>query len=375
MLLMNKNIPVLYFDMEDKTVEILNNEMLPFCMINHIKNTSKIKTLSEGINNYDEIRHFFAGRTLSLSRDNAKQILQSIQGKQRLTEEESYQLSIRCRGVSVSDNFWVKKDDEGISFEDINIRENPLTQTAFQICIKGTPISLQHELLAADLSTNGMFRKTWQREGGHLWLYKSDKTANYLNTKAELEVSRLLDDSNIAHISYTAETKEDVFCCKCKCFTNNSISFVDAEQIEQYCVHHGETLLEWIKKQGWEQQFANMVVIDYLFLNPDEHRNNWGFLVDSNQNRILGLAPLFDNNQALLALYFKKEKEFGELIYDPTGKTILESAIEWLPKSNVTFIRMPSWLEKRYEELKSLSKSKEPSVISEELDRKQEYGD
>lgn len=47
------------------------------------------------------------------------------------------------------------------------------------------------------------------------------------------------------------------------------------------------------------------------------------FFANAKTNEIKSLAPVFDNNQALIALELGNEKTFDELIYDPVGKTML----------------------------------------------------
>lgn len=335
MFLMNKDIPVLFFDNEDKIIKILNNEMLPYQLIDNIKDSSYITTLSEGIKNYDKLRFFFSDRVLSSSRDNGKQILQSINSPHKLTTEEEFKLSLRCRGVSINDSFWVKNDDEDISFEQINIRKIPFKDITFQISIKGTPISIRDNTLDADITTKGMFRKTWKREKDGLYLYKSDRTSQFINSRKEVEVSNLLDEVGfLNHVKYTEEIVDGIFCCKCKCFNDDNNSFIDAEYIKYYCNNHGIDFISFIKEKFLED-FANMVIIDYCFCNPDKHLNNFGFMVDTNTNKIKSLSLIFDNNQAMISFETKTEKEFDNLIYPATNKTIIETALEWFKYSSI----------------------------------------
>lgn len=50
MILMNKDIPVLWFDTEDKLVQVLNNDMLPYQLKDFIKSSEELTTLSQMIN-------------------------------------------------------------------------------------------------------------------------------------------------------------------------------------------------------------------------------------------------------------------------------------------------------------------------------------
>lgn len=339
MYLMNGDIPVLWFDNEEKTIVVKNNQMLPLQLVDNLQNTEDCRTIAEGVKNYDKLRTFFADRVLSLSRENAKQILESIGNSQKLTEEERVKLTLKCRAVSVNDNFWVKKDDEEIRFSDINIRHRSLSEVAFAICMKGTPVSISHNLLAADISAKGMFRKTWMRIEDKLFLCKSDQTDKKWNTKAEIEASNLLDEVEADHIPYKEYFKNGEYCCICECFCSDEYSFVDAEYVKAYIENHNGNFLEYIRA-NFPEQFANMVVADYCLGNPDEHINNWGFLVNNETNTVERLAPLFDYNQSMLIFDLHTESSFDELVYDPTGKTMLDSAIEWLPFASIDFSKV-----------------------------------
>lgn len=348
MYLMNKDVPVLWFDPEEYLISIINPQMLPYALKDNLLDSTQITSINQGIKNYDKLRFFFADRVLVISRENAKAILQSINNTQKLTEEESYRLSLSCRGISTNDCFWVKNDEENISFKDIDIRARHLSDVVFQISMKGTPVSIEHSLLDADISTKGFFKKTWVHENGEFVLYKSDSTTTNINTKSEVLVSNYLKDSNVKHVEYELVEKEGLLCCKCKCATNDKISFVEADYIKSYLERNNINFLDYIKKH-FRTDFANMVVCDYLFGDTDEHVNNWGFEIDVDTNEIIGLFPKFDHNQAMIIFETHKEKEFDELTYDPTNKSMLESVKEWYPYSNLNLNteKLPQFLKDR----------------------------
>lgn len=351
MYLMNSDIPVLWFDDTEKEIKILNNRLLPLQLTDMLMDTKDCKSISEGMKNYDRLRTFFSDRVLSLSRDNAKQILESINNTQKLTETERMRLSVKCRGVSVNDNFWVKEDTEEIAFNEVNIRNRHLSDIIFQISMKGTPISISHDLMAIDISGKGIFRKTWLRLDNELYLCKSDRTTDKINTKAEIRVSDMLDEAGADHVKYKAFEKDGEFCCICKCFNDDRHSYIDAEYVKAYIENHGGNFIDYIRN-NYAEQFANMVVADYCFCNPDEHINNWGFMVNAETNEIEGLSMLFDYNQAMIAFDMHTENIFDELIYDPTGKTVLESASEWFPYSTLDLSKVSDKrVSDRYEKL------------------------
>ena len=47
--------------------------------------------------------------------------------------------------------------------------------------------------------------------------------------------------------------------------------------------------------------YVKMIFLDTICANPDRHTNNFGLLRDVKTGELLGLAPNYDNNMALIA--------------------------------------------------------------------------
>ena len=219
------------------------------------------------------------------------------------------------------------------------------------VSLLGENVSLQHNLVAQDITTSGMYRKSWVRIDS-LYLYKSDRTNDFANTKAEYDVSCLLDCSNVKHVRYELVEFEGLACCRCKCISDDDVSLVDVEYIKQWCAHMKKDFLSFVRATCLSD-FAKMVVVDYVFANTDRHINNWGFLVSNDSNEIIGMAPLFDHNQALLAI--ELGNSIDDLVYEPTGKSMLESAMDYFPFSEIEFCTLPVRYEKRLHRLQRSS--------------------
>ena len=147
--------------------------------------------------------------------------------------------------------------------------------------------------------------------------------------EAEVKVSAMLDKSNVPHVVYRRNMIQNTPVSMCKCITTEDIALVEMDQIHAWCAHTNRDFLEFVK-QIVPQNFAKMVVCDYIFANTDRHINNWGLLIDPNSNEILTMAPLYDHNQALVADELGTPQEvLNDLIYEPTGQKFLESAKEY----------------------------------------------
>ena len=78
------------------------------------------------INNLNNFYHWCASRVLSLDRKYAKEILNSIGMAQAMTDKDRAKISLSYHCVSLTDIYWVKKSEEQVSYEQINLYDNSL---------------------------------------------------------------------------------------------------------------------------------------------------------------------------------------------------------------------------------------------------------
>lgn len=175
------------------------------------------------------------------------------------------------------------------------------------------------QLIDSDLATDGVFPKAWYRDASGFALYKGDR--NNSVTK-EVRASQLLKEAGLDVLEYWETTYCGERVSACKCFTNESIGYVTAgdlnanQDIDTTC-------------NGYFQ----MLLADYLVGNSDRHQDNWGYLFDES-NHIIGFAPVFDFNHA-----FEADMEFTCLPELLLGrrKSALEAAKTSYKELGITF--------------------------------------
>ena len=57
-----------------------------------------------------------------------------------------------------------------------------------------------------------------------------------------------------------------------------------------------------------------MIFLDTITANPDRHTGNFGLMRDAKTGELLGLAPNFDNNMALIARGYPTSKSTNDLL-------------------------------------------------------------
>lgn len=288
MILMSKDKEVLKYDIDTGKFEILDNKLMPYQLKNCI--IEKDDRISF-IQNYNSIIRFLSSRILPLDRENAKKILNALGYEQ--TQEPSYKAKIaeNCRAVSLQDTYWVKSDKESISWKDVDIMQNHLNKVLMQVALKGDSLTITGKCHTPELTTNGAYAKCWKRENKDLYLYKKGKNGE---SRIEVEVSNILDKTNVPHVKYLAV---DRMTCKCKCMTTKNLSILPAMDFIGYCNRLGLNYKQEYLKIDKENLYK-MFIIDYLISNSDRHGLNYGFYYDNNTMEIISFHPLFDHNNA-----------------------------------------------------------------------------
>lgn len=316
--LMNGDIETLYMDLEEGMIQVLNNQFLPYALKDYIRTTGE-KDLRHSITDINAVSSYLIGRTLSLERENAKVILEVAALPQSLRPDQKLKIVYACRGLTMEDNFWLKKPEENIGFEDVDLRSHHLSDASYEIAILGKPVSATREELRPDIGTNGMFPKFWKRVDGQVELWKTDRT-NGVNARAEVRSSEWLKSIGISSAEYRLETLGDRTFSVSPCFTDDEHSLITALDASDYCRHTGKNFNDLVRSFP---EFYDMAVADFVMANPDRHIENWGFLVDNCTNEIVSFAPLFDHNQCLIS--DELHTVLSDQIYEPTGHKFSDS--------------------------------------------------
>lgn len=306
MLLMLKDTPVMRINMEECLYSIIDNNHLPY----QLKGKFRFYKVNESLgmeynlrqlrnidmNNYNVFISFLASRVLPLDRENAKKILRVLRLEQSQTPQYRAKIALSYRAVSLQDNYWVKLEKDKLMWKDVSIRDNKLSRIVAQVALHGSSLSLQGKVHTPELTTQGAYAKCWVRENGDLYLYKRGYRGDK-ESRIEVEVSDILDKCNVNHVKYESTHSEGVFCCKCKCMTDDTISMISANELESFCISNNLNFMSEIFRIDSESIYK-MMIVDYLISNTDRHGYNWGFLYNCNTMQILGCHPLFDHNNA-----------------------------------------------------------------------------
>lgn len=313
------------------------------------------------INNLENFYHWCSSRVLSLDRKHAKEILNSIGMAQAVTDRDRAAISLSYHCVSLTDIYWVRIKGEDISFDQINLYEDPLNEAIVELSLRGRQMTVTSQELAPDLSTKGCFPKAWIRRNGSFLLLKNGGEDA---VRRELTASRISCCFDFKQVVYEEDDYAGERVTKSRIITSRRYSMVSKMAFDIYaCNHELNTMEECLRTDP--VTYYGMNIIDYLVGNTDRHPENWGFLIDNETNKYLSLYPIMDFNQS----FYSYDTLDGAncLTVCPEKMTQREAAREAVEHIGLRQIRevreevfqeAPQWKEmfyRRLDELKTVS--------------------
>ncbi len=249
------------------------------------------------VDNVTNFYYWCASRVLTLDRQYAKEILNSIGASQAVTDRDRAKIALSYHCMSLTDIYWVKEQAESVSFQDINLYDNHLDNAFIDIALRGKQITVQNHQLAQDLSTGGCFPKAWIRTESGFRLLKGGGADT---VEREVLASRVCQCFRCGQIVYTEGFYEGEKVSVSEIMTSKEYSIVSREAFEIYAVNHDIDALACILKlDGYAYYMMN--ILDYLTGNTDRHWGNWGLLIDNRTHEPLRLHALMDFNQSFHA--------------------------------------------------------------------------
>ena len=294
MRLMLKDSPLLEID-ENGACQILDFERLPFAL------RKQRITLVDFV-------EWASGRTLSIGRSYAKEILNSL----RLSQKNRYAVCKACRGLSLEDSYWILHEGDDKKWAEVNLFENPFSLFITEISLSGRNVTytadaqIKNAIHTPELTTLGASAKGWIRQADGLYLHKVGKY--------EIPADEILNVIDIEHIPYKRSEESEIHSYLSKermewiegvgevivnsrLFTTEDIAMVTFEEFRVFCEAYGlNPYVEAIKID--RTAYLKMQIADYILNNNDRHEQNWGFLMENASGRLIGYCPLFDHDHA-----------------------------------------------------------------------------
>lgn len=285
--LMNKDIKILKFNIKENLVDAPS--------FDELHRYSSVVPIG-----YDNIDDWISQRQAPKHREYIANLLRecgcyNLDGYVRITH---------C--LSLNDTFWVKSTDSPLKWRDVSLYTNEFDETIAKIAFEGGLYGKQFTTTSPEFGTSGAFAKCWVRKNDDIFLLKrgsSDSRNAGLEPYSEMYSSQIAKIICKDYVDYTLTMHHNKLASICPLFTSEKEGFVTIanalkhNSIKKYTV---DEVLAFFKHYGLSDAYERMVVLDALIINTDRHMGNYGFIIDNDTMEIKRMAPIFDNNQALL---------------------------------------------------------------------------
>jgi len=262
-------------------------------VIAEIKDTGIIpvidKLLPFYLKNFSDFECWLEDRAIDRHRTNSRLLKKAL----RLTTEEDAEIVLKVNAATITDCYWFKPRNSSLTYDNIRFKEN----TFDKLALYGDPDSFNQDYMATPELTNiGSFEKCWKKFNGEWWLYKQGNENELFSELFVYELGRALGFQ-------MAEYELDGKYIRSRDFTKaTSVNFESINGIvgenEDYEVNFNAI----VRLSGQvAKDYITIIYLDTLCFNMDRHTKNYGILRNCETGVVIGLAPNFDNNIALIA--------------------------------------------------------------------------
>lgn len=320
-LIMCGDHPVLAFEYDPESGracssgEVLDHDCLPLEFTTHGKSALYAKRIDE----------WWRSRAIPSTRDGIRRVLESLGAAS--TDE----LLDRTYGLSLSDQYWVRREDDPVEWKDVNFFDNSFDEALGEILLTSYSSSRDISLNVPDVSTGGDLPKRWtiDKTTGRRLLVKSGRTGQ--EPMNEVIASRLCARLGVPAVPYSLARSGNRLVSTCADMLSNHEELVSAWQVLQSvkAVSGLNSHDQWIRAaagfgadgRAVRDATDDWLVVDYLMRNTDRHYNNFG-LIRNIETLEVRPAPIYDTGASLWSgeLDVDGRDWFAKPFYTATGK-------------------------------------------------------
>lgn len=244
----------------------------------------------------------------------------------RLENKDDINTVLHFNAATITDTYWVKFPDSSLTYEDVRFRENYFDMLA----LRGDPDSFNRQpSRTPELTNTGSFEKCWRLIDGKWWMYKSENISEQFTELFAYHLARELgiptaiyerDDGYIRTLDFTGGA---------------SVNYETAFSIIGDEADYGK-IYRKLKELDSRvaEAYVQMTFFDGLIFNMDRHEHNFGVLRDTETGKILGMAPLYDHNIALITRGFPSD-------ISRTSDRLIADFIQLIQDESVRFTLLP----------------------------------
>jgi len=258
--------------------------------------------------NITELNDWFFKRGIPKKRKDLNIILEN-NGSETVNE-----LIVKNMGLGLTDNYWIKKENDLRTWEELNFFDNNFSQNKIDIYLGRILEEYKIEYKEGEINpsnvSSGALPKAWIKENNILYMLKGSELPTVQEPFNEKIVSDYLALLNVKYVPYELVNYHNMPYSKCPNMLNKDEELVHSYYVKNlFAKNNNDSYFEhYIKccesmgiKENVRKDLEDMILIDYLTANTDRHWSNFGVIRNSETLQAVRLAPIYDNGASLFA--------------------------------------------------------------------------
>ena len=261
------------------------------------------------------LNEWWTDRSIPASRSGIREALETLE----ITSTKM--LLVRCYGLSLSDQYWIRPEGFSLTWDAVNFFDNDFSDDIGDVLFGEKKKADALDFSSPDNTTDGNLKKRWKLIGGKRCLVKGGSNPFCQQPFNEVIAAGIMERLGISHVPYEIAWNKGASYSVCEDFVNENMDLVPAWRIlktqkKSNSVSVYQHFVNCCKKlgiQGTVPFLDRMIVLDYIIANEDRHFNNFGVLREAETLKWLSFAPIYDSGSSLgydkIPVQIRSEKE------------------------------------------------------------------
>lgn len=247
------------------------------------------------------LNEWWTDRSIPASRSGIREALET------LDISSTKMLLVRCYGLSLSDQYWIRPECSGLTWDQINFFDNDFSDDIGDVLFGTNKKPNALDFSSPDNTSDGNLKKRWKIIDGKRCLVKGGSNPFRQQPFNEVIATGIMQRLGIPHVPYTVIWNNGAPYSVCEDFVSENTELIPAWRIIQTqkkdnstsVYQHFVNCCEALGVKDVVPFLDCMIVLDYLIANEDRHLNNFGLLRNAETLEWCGFAPIYDSGSSL----------------------------------------------------------------------------
>ena len=255
----------------------------------------------QGVPDRAALNEWWTGRSIPASRSGIREALETLE------ISNTKMLLVRCFGLSLSDQYWIRPEGTDWTWEKLNYFDNTFSDDIGDVLFGENKKTNPLNLSSPDNTSDGNLKKRWRIINGKRCLVKGGSNPFRQQPFNEVIATGIMERLRIKHIPYTLSWNKGAPYSICEDFVTRDTELIPAWRIIQTqkkpnnvsVYQHFVNCCETLGIPDVIPFLDRMIVLDYIIANEDRHLNNFGAIRNAETLEWVGMAPIFDSGSSL----------------------------------------------------------------------------